>query len=301
MDMGVLKKRRNSSSDHYPRSLSQPVSARETTSEVLDDDDLELCLSPPAVRPRLSLDMQNKRPNNHTSIITEQPQTDEVHRVNGDYLLLPPAAENQISSFIPLPQPPSFASSSNSGIRQEKPVRPRRNSAAASVSKDEFVLKPFPWATNRRAHVQSLNQLLMSGIHAVSGEVQCKRCEARYEMEYTLCKKFEEIQEYIARNKATMHDRAPAHWMNPALPSCRMCQQPGCVKPVIAQKKRAINWLFLLLGGMLGCCTLEQLKYFCKHTTNHRTGAKDRVLYLTYLGVCKQLAGVDNTSGLFER
>ncbi|KAL1809528.1 hypothetical protein ACET3Z_026518 [Daucus carota] len=28
---------------------------------------------------------------------------------------------------------------------------------------------------------------------------------------------------------------------------------------------------------MLGCCTVEQLKYFCKHTKNHRTGAKDRV------------------------
>ncbi|WOH09609.1 hypothetical protein DCAR_0729067 [Daucus carota subsp. sativus] len=40
---------------------------------------------------------------------------------------------------------------------------------------------------------------------------------------------------------------------------------------------------------MLGCCTVEQLKYFCKHTKNHRTGAKDRVLYLTYLAICKQL------------
>ncbi|KAL4352204.1 hypothetical protein GQ457_06G007910 [Hibiscus cannabinus] len=45
----------------------------------------------------------------------------------------------------------------------------------------------------------------------------------------------------------------------------------------------------VLLGKMLGCCKLSELKYFCKHTKNHKTGAKDRVLYLTYMGLCKQL------------
>jgi hypothetical protein len=48
---------------------------------------------------------------------------------------------------------------------------------------------------------------------------------------------------------------------------------------------------------MLGCCTLDQLKYFCKHTKNHRTGAKDRVLFLAYLGLCKQL----DPNGPFDR
>ncbi|KAF9684343.1 hypothetical protein SADUNF_Sadunf04G0108500 [Salix dunnii] len=46
----------------------------------------------------------------------------------------------------------------------------------------------------------------------------------------------------------------------------------------------------------IGCCTLDQLKYFCKHTKNHRIGAKDRVLFLAYLGLCKQL----NPNGPFD-
>lgn len=86
-----------------------------------------------------------------------------------------------------------------------------------------------------------------------------------------------------------MCDRAPAIWMNPVLPTCRFCNPDGSLKPDFPKNKKDINWLFLLLGQMLGCCTLEQLKYFCKHTKNHRTGAKDRVLFLTYLALCKQL------------
>ncbi|THG02676.1 hypothetical protein TEA_012074 [Camellia sinensis var. sinensis] len=78
---------------------------------------------------------------------------------------------------------------------------------------------------------------------------------------------------------------------------CKFCEQENNAKPVISEKKKSINWLFLLLGQMIGCCTLEQLKYFCKHTKNHRTGAKDRVLYLTYLGLCKQL----DPNGPFDR
>lgn len=46
--------------------------------------------------------------------------------------------------------------------------------------------------------------------------------------------------------------------------------------------------VFILGQQMLGCCTLEQLKYFYKQTKNHKMGAKDRVLYLTYLGLCKK-------------
>ncbi|CAI9786350.1 unnamed protein product [Fraxinus pennsylvanica] len=86
-----------------------------------------------------------------------------------------------------------------------------------------------------------------------------------------------------------MHDRAPGLWINPNLPRCRYYKQENCAKPIISEKKKSINWLFLLLGQMLGCCTLEQIKYCYKHTRNHHTGAKDRVLYLTYLSLCKQL------------
>ncbi|KAH1147074.1 hypothetical protein GYH30_042307 [Glycine max] len=61
---------------------------------------------------------------------------------------------------------------------------------------------------------------------------------------------------------------------------CIQCFQNG-VEPLLActKIKRTINWLFLLLAQVLGCCLLKQLRYFCKHTNNHRTAAQDRVLY----------------------
>ncbi|XP_043696804.1 uncharacterized protein LOC122647481 [Telopea speciosissima] len=163
--------------------------------------------------------------------------------------------------------------------------------------KTETIPIPYQWATNRRATVHNLEHLLSIGIQNISGEVQCKRCERKYEIEYDLKSKFIEIASFIAVNKSKMHDRAPKEWMNPLLPTCKYCEQVNSVKPIIADKKKEINWLFLLLGQMLGCCTLDQLKYFCKHTKNHRTGAKDRVLYLTYLALCKQLDHV----GPFDR
>lgn len=106
-------------------------------------------------------------------------------------------------------------------------------------------------------------------------------------MGFNLETKFAEVSNFIAKNRGEMHDRAPHEWMYPILPVCENCG--NSVRPVVSEKKRSINWLFLLLGQMLGCCTLEQLKYFCKHTKIFRTGAKDRILYLAYLGLCKQL------------
>ncbi|AES63519.1 hydroxyproline-rich glycoprotein family protein [Medicago truncatula] len=49
--------------------------------------------------------------------------------------------------------------------------------------------------------------------------------------------------------------------MHPILPKCVHCNQKNSVKPVIAKKKKSINWLFMLMGQMLGCCTLKQLRY----------------------------------------
>ncbi|KAK8561824.1 hypothetical protein V6N13_149027 [Hibiscus sabdariffa] len=99
-------------------------------------------------------------------------------------------------------------------------------------------------------------------------------------IEYDLREKFGEISDFIKENKFLLHDRAPPEWMSPNLPSCESCG--GAVKPVGTKKKSC--W-----GGCWGCCKLSELKYFCKHTKNHKTGAKDRVLYLTYMGLCKQL------------
>ncbi|CAL9002454.1 unnamed protein product [Prunus brigantina] len=74
-----------------------------------------------------------------------------------------------------------------------------------------------------------------------------------------------EIASFLPEHERTMHDKAPAVWMNPALP-------PHC--PIVCInccgfEERSINVLFLLLGQMLGCCKLFELKYFRKHAKNH--------------------------------
>ncbi|XP_023747473.1 uncharacterized protein LOC111895629 [Lactuca sativa] len=176
--------------------------------------------------------------------------------------------------------------------------RTRRNGRQAPRhGKSPTIPPPFPWATNHRATVHSIKHLTDAGINVISGNMHCKRCDRQYKIEYDLKQKFHDIACYVAENKYKFRERAPATWMNPVLPKCNHCGQDNVMKPVMAEKKKEINWLFLLLGQMLGCCTLEQLKYFCKHTKNHRTGAKDRVLFLTYLGLCKQV----DPNGPFER
>ncbi|KAG5588223.1 hypothetical protein H5410_048657 [Solanum commersonii] len=69
---------------------------------------------------------------------------------------------------------------------------------------------------------------------------------------------------------------------------------PTILKKETGQRKRRNS---LKPKPMLGCCTLDELKFFCEHTDNHRTGAKDRVLFLAYLTLCRQ---VDPT-GPFHR
>ncbi|KAF8406417.1 hypothetical protein HHK36_008504 [Tetracentron sinense] len=202
------------------------------------------------------------------------------------------------------PAPPATDASTSTAVvvREEsgpsRPLRIRRNpTQVLRDGKSNIITAPFPWATSNRATVHTLDYLLSHRLLTITGDVQCKRCERQYQMNFDLEEKFAEVANYIVANKITMHDRAPSIWMNPILPDCQHCNQTSCAKPIISEHKRSINWLFLLLGQMLGCCTLDQLKYFCKHTENHRTGAKDRVLYLTYLGLCKQL----NPNGPFER
>ncbi|KAL3629889.1 hypothetical protein CASFOL_026201 [Castilleja foliolosa] len=170
----------------------------------------------------------------------------------------------------------------------EHPPKPSRRKA----TKDKIyepIPPPFPWSTENRAVVHSLEYLLSNEITTISGEVHCKRCERSYTIDLDLKPRFEEIKAFVEANKHIMLQRAPTSWLSPSVPKCKFCDQENCVKPVVALKKRSINWLFLFLAQMLGFCTLNQLKYFCKHTDNHRTGAKNRVLYLTYFGICKQL------------
>jgi hypothetical protein len=148
---------------------------------------------------------------------------------------------------------------------------------------------PFPWATAVPAHHDTLETLLRRGITSVEGEARCKRCNRRATVAFDLEARFREVREYVAANRHAFNDRAPEAWMSSVLPDCEACGQARCMWPAIPADKDGINWLFLLLGQMLGCCTLEQLKYFCKNTGRHRTGAKNRVLYYAYLEMCKQL------------
>ncbi|RHN61585.1 hypothetical protein MtrunA17_Chr4g0038241 [Medicago truncatula] len=135
--------------------------------------------------------------------------------------------------------------------------------------------------------MHNLNHLLQNEIFNIMGDVQCKSCQTKFQMSFDFVAKFDAISQYSIINMNTMHDRAPWILMNPRLPRSVQCNRENNVKPIIAEKKKNINWLFLLLGQMLGCCNLKQLKYFCKYNNHHRTMPKNRVLYLTYLELCK--------------
>jgi len=152
---------------------------------------------------------------------------------------------------------------------------------------------PFPWATERPARHDTLESLLRRGVTTVEGQARCKRCAARRPVAYDLASKFRELRDHVVAHRHAMDDRAPDAWMYPALPDCAACGHKGAMWPEIAADKRRINWLFLLLGQTLGCCTLEQLKYFCQNTGRHRTGAKNRVLYYAYIEMCNQLEPFD--------
>ncbi|ESQ30553.1 hypothetical protein EUTSA_v10012209mg [Eutrema salsugineum] len=191
----------------------------------------------------------------------------------------------------------AFAPPSNNQT-SARPVRPitsavesRRGyrSQSSGNRKDDTIPPPFPWATNIRGRIQSMENLESKQITTITGEVQCKHCEKVYQVSYNLREKFTEVENIFAAYKRIMRERAPPNWTNPEAARCELCGRDKAVKPVIAERKHKINWLFLLLGQTLGYCTLEQLKNFCKHCKSHRTGAKDRVLYLTYLGLCKML------------
>ncbi|KAK7412633.1 hypothetical protein VNO78_04146 [Psophocarpus tetragonolobus] len=192
----------------------------------------------------------------------------------------------------PLRNPPVLGTNQNKMDDGHVNVAVSRSSRRCGLSggKSETIPPPYPWATNRRAVVHTRKYLLENEIVAISGSVECKRCKNKFEMVLDLEGKLAQLLNFIQTQKETMHDRAPNLWKQPVLPKCDHCGQENSVQPLLAgTKKKHINWLFLFLGQMLGCCTLKQLKYFLKHTKMHRTGAKDRVLYSTYMVLCKQL------------
>ncbi|KAL6610599.1 hypothetical protein ACP70R_040568 [Stipagrostis hirtigluma subsp. patula] len=163
------------------------------------------------------------------------------------------------------------------------------HNSEASINAGTLSSPPFPWATNLVGIHHSLAELSKRGVDTIYGDAQCKRCDNIKRIVFDVQMKFKELHNYILCNIHSMNDRAPSRWTNPALPDCEGCGQKNSMRPVISAEKEKINWIFLLLGEMLGLCTLEQLKYFCERTKQHRTGAKDRVLYSTYMELCNQL------------
>ena len=196
----------------------------------------------------------------------------------------------------PCPSPPTPTRAMRRRLNNSAPTQRRRSSSTEPRLDDLLLLAspptpppPFPWATAQPSRHETLATLLRRGVTVVEGEARCKRCNCRATVAFDLEAKFREVREYVAANRHAFNDRAPEPWMNSALPDCDACGEKRCLWPAIPADKGQINWLFLLLGQMLGCCTLDQLKYFCKNTGRHRTGAKNRVLYYAYLEMCKQL------------
>ncbi|XP_059654897.1 uncharacterized protein LOC132301675 [Cornus florida] len=297
-DQEINRKRKNNNNNNQDFHI--PIKKLSAEPEE-DDNDLQLTLS---------LSFRPSRPRRHSPAKpTPSPPPEPTPSLASLLSQSTTQTPLQLSQSHPIymsplpPPPPTTDPSPNTKppattTTQAGPSRVRRNpTQAPREGKSDTVPAPFPWATTHRATVHSVDYLVSKEIFSIAGEVQCKRCERNYEMEFNLRDRFYEVGTFIVKNKSTMHDRAPTVWMYPVLPTCKFCNQENSAKPVISNKKKTINWLFLLLGQMLGCCTLEQLKYFCKHTKNHRTGAKDRVLYLTYLSLCKQL----DPNGPFDR
>ncbi|XP_008447299.1 uncharacterized protein LOC103489770 [Cucumis melo] len=202
------------------------------------------------------------------------------------------------------PSPPAIGHARANALTNRRITRnlgTRRSSLRRCNSRSprttETIEPPYPWSTNRRAMVRTLNDLRSSQILQITGDVRCRQCQIEYTIEYDMVSKFEEIASFVEENKNLFRDRAPRSWMNPNYPTCRFCGHENGARPVIPDEWRKINWLFLLLGEMLGVLNLNHLKYFCSYTNNHRTGAKNRLLYLTYITLCHQV----DPSGRFNR
>ncbi|KAG6572022.1 hypothetical protein SDJN03_28750, partial [Cucurbita argyrosperma subsp. sororia] len=178
----------------------------------------------------------------------------------------------------------SLRTPNNLGVRQTSLRRRKSNSPTTGP-----IEPPYPWSTDRIAVVQTLQYLTSNQILTITGEVKCQQCRRIYEMEYDVVSKFNEIGRFVEHKMESFRDRAPKEWMQPNYPTCRFCGAEKGVKPVIPKEWEKINWVFLLLGEMIGALKLNHLKYFCSYTKNHRTGSKDRLVYLTYITLCRQI------------
>ncbi|CAK8543790.1 unnamed protein product [Lathyrus sativus] len=213
------------------------------------------------------------------SEVMESPQTiqppfpwaKEQDMVNALTLSLPPPQPQQLTPSL---SPSNAITRSNSKVLESR----------------QTIQPQFPWATLKPATIHTINHLLYDlNINTISGTLGCKLCKFQQtDVRFDLLEKFEKVANFIEEKKSEMFERAPDAWMKPVLPNCRNCGPKSKMRPLIG-KNEEINWLFLFLGEMIGCCNLVHLKYFCQHANIHRSGAKDRLLYQTYLSLYKQL------------
>ncbi|MED6193460.1 hypothetical protein PIB30_019756 [Stylosanthes scabra] len=152
------------------------------------------------------------------------------------------------------------------------------------VPPDIVIDPPFPWATDRPTKIHSIKYLLQNNISDISGDVQCGSCHGIFEISYDLQEKVAELRSFMRAHRSTMHSRSPKEWIFPELLTCILCGKEKRVKPVIGNwREHNINWLFLLLGQLIGFCTLDDMRYFCSYNGLHKTAAKDRFVYYTYV------------------
>lgn len=160
------------------------------------------------------------------------------------------------------------------------------NFSRPTVLKTMVIEPPYPWATDQRARVHSLTQL--KGIRVVSGKAKCSD-HGHFTVSYNVKEKFREITEFIRNGKEGWNGWAPQPWTIPKPPVCNRKHCRGYCTVIISEKKRAIDWLFLVLGQHVGLCSPAQLRYFCKHNHLPYNGSRLEGLYKVYLTLCKQL------------
>ncbi|KAI9071745.1 hypothetical protein K1719_046284 [Acacia pycnantha] len=190
--------------------------------------------------------------------------------------LVPPTDFTQTPEATPSPPPEGQAGPSGTSSRVRKKC------------KETAIESPYPWAKPTRAKIFSREELLSRNITVIIGDVRCKGCKEKYKVEYDLLTKFSEISSFIDKKKDLMHSRAPKEWCNPELLDCKLCNHSKCVEPILT-KKKSTNWLFLFLGQMIGFCKLNHLRYYCKYANLHKTGAKNRLVFYTYMDLRRQL------------
>ncbi|EOA37731.1 hypothetical protein CARUB_v10012505mg [Capsella rubella] len=189
--------------------------------------------------------------------------------------------------------PPSVSAPPHPPRRRGRPPGAQARLNPTNTDADENkvireIVPPYPWSKNKPCVVYTISDLTAMNINMIHGQVYCKPCNKTHTLYYNLIEKFSELYVYIKDNMEIMRERAPAIWLSSTLTQCVTCKTE--MKPVINDERmEEINWLFLMLGGMLGCCTLDQLKFFCQANGKHRTGCKDRVLYKAYFRQCEQL------------